>query len=184
MANTFLSEKGYKMGISLVEDGQVEEIHRIYDRAIEKVGADHVDDFLLIPTDIAVAEKIDESAPRKIVPVDSIGDNETALDIGDETIERFVSVIENAGTVLWNGPLGYSTLPEFAHGSARIALALATHPNIVSIIGGGDTADFVLHWDSRKGKSFSHISTGGGAGLELLAGKKLPGVESLLDARG
>jgi phosphoglycerate kinase len=117
------------------------------------------------------------------VSVNSIADNELALDIGDQTIERFCDVIAAAGTVIWNGPVGYSTLPVFAHGSARIAMELATHPKTTSIIGGGDTAEFVLKWDGHDGQSFTHVSTGGGAGLELMAGEKLPGVESLLDAR-
>lgn len=183
MANTFLAEKGYQIGKSVSEPGQEATLHRIYDQAVEKVGAEQVDEFIMTPSDVAVATEMSPVAKRKVVPVGNIGADEMALDIGDETIERYIGVIESAGTVLWNGPLGYSTLPEFAHGSARLALALATHPNTVSIIGGGDTADFVLHWDAQKGASFTHVSTGGGAGLELLAGKKLPGVESLLDAR-
>jgi len=93
-----------------------------------------------------------------------------------------VRTINGAGTVIWNGPLGYTELPEFAHGSARLALALATQPETTSIIGGGDTADFVLKWDGEGGKSFTNVSTGGGAGLELMAGEKLPGVECLLDS--
>ncbi|HEV7930166.1 MAG TPA: phosphoglycerate kinase, partial [Nitrosospira sp.] len=87
-----------------------------------------------------------------------------------------------AKTVIWNGTLGVAELPAFAHGSARLALTLATHPGITSIVGGGDTADFVLGWDARAGESFTHVSTGGGASLELMAGEKLPGIESLLDA--
>ena len=89
----------------------------------------------------------------------------------------------NSSTVIWNGTLGYAELPAFAHGSARLALSLATQPHTTSIIGGGDTADFVLKWDSADGASFSHVATGGGASLELMAGEKLPGIESLLDAR-
>jgi phosphoglycerate kinase len=108
--------------------------------------------------------------------------NDIALDIGDESIERVVHAAEQAKTVVWNGTLGYAELPNFAHGSARLALTLATHPDITSIVGGGDTADFVLNWDARKGESFTHVSTGGGASLELMAGEKLPGIESLLDA--
>ena len=84
--------------------------------------------------------------------------------------------------MVWNGTMGYAELPQFAHGSARIALALASQPETVSVIGGGDTADFVLHWDSQKGGSFSHVSTGGGASLELMAGEPMPGIEALLDA--
>ena len=94
-----------------------------------------------------------------------------------------VEAVADAKTVIWNGTLGYAELPAFAHGSARLALSLATQPDTTSIIGGGDTADFVLKWDSKNGESFSHVSTGGGASLELIAGDKLPGIESLLDAR-
>jgi len=126
---------------------------------------------------------VTDSAVRKNVSIHDVGTNEMALDIGDETIERYVKQIQSARTVIWNGTLGLAELPEFAHGSARIALALAVHPHVVSIIGGGDTADFALHWDSKNGASFTHVSTGGGASLELMSGEKLPGIESLLDAR-
>ena len=104
------------------------------------------------------------------------------LDIGPVSAKALAEIISNAGTVVWNGPVGVSEFKNFSHGSARLALSLATHPEIASIIGGGDTADFVLKWDVKKGGSFTHVSTGGGAGLELMAGKKLPGIESLLDA--
>jgi phosphoglycerate kinase len=118
------------------------------------------------------------------VTLDSVAPDDIALDIGDDSIDTAVALIEKAKTVVWNGTLGYATIPNFAHGSARVALALATHLDVTSIIGGGDTADFVLKWDSRQGESFTHVSTGGGASLELMAGKKLPGVQSLLDAKG
>ena len=146
------------------------------------MGEQVVDDFLLIPRDVAVAHKISADDERRIVSANEVADNDIVLDIGDGTIERYVKVLEKAGTVIWNGPVGYSELNNFAHGSARVALALATHPKVVSIVGGGDTADFVLKWDGQDGTSFTHVSTGGGAGLELMAGKKLPGVEALLDA--
>ena len=134
--------------------------------------------------DLAVATKVDEGERRHNQQLDRIKTDEMALDIGDETIEKFSSIVVNAKTVVWNGPLGVDELREFSHGSARMALALAMHPEIESIVGGGDTADFVLKWDAKKGGSFSHVSTGGGASLDLMAGKKLPGVESLLDAHG
>jgi hypothetical protein len=122
------------------------------------------------------------SQGAKVVAVSDISEGVMALDIGDDSIESMVKVIQAAKTVIWNGPLGYSEVPAFAHGSARLALALATQPDTLSVVGGGDTADFVLKWDGAEGASFGHISTGGGAGLDLMAGKKLPGVESLLDA--
>lgn len=182
MANTFLSYKGYSMGVSKVEPDQKATLDGIYAAAHQKAG-DAVDDLVVLPTDAAVAHGMDASEKRVSKPVDHIHTDEMALDVGDDTIEKYVSIINAAGTVIWNGPLGMDELVEFSHGSARIALALATHPSIESIVGGGDTADFVLKWDAKKGGSFSHVSTGGGASLDLMAGEKLPGVESLLDAR-
>ncbi len=180
MANTFLAAKGLPTGASKIEKDQSEVVDHIY-AAIKKKTNDP--DFLLLPSDVAVAKSIDDTSERTVKSVKSVEDDDISLDIGDETIERYVREIEKAGTVIWNGPLGYTELPSFAHGSARAALALATNPSITSIIGGGDTADFVLKWDARMGGSFTHVSTGGGASLELMAGNRLPGVEGLLDAR-
>jgi phosphoglycerate kinase len=182
MANTFLAYKGYSVGASKVETDQKETLDKIYADARDKVG-DKVDEFILLPTDVAVAPTVDADQKRTIRPVQGIQPDDKALDIGDVSIEQFASIASQAATVIWNGPLGVDELPEFSHGSARLCLALATHPDITSIIGGGDTADFVLKWDGDGGKNFTHISTGGGASLDLMAGKKLPGVESLLDAR-
>jgi phosphoglycerate kinase len=182
MANTFLAYKGYTLGKSRVEEGMNETVAGIYKAAKAKVGEDKLDDFLVLPTDLAVAKSVDASQKRHNVPLDAIESDDIALDMGDRTIEHIVAVVETAKTVIWNGTLGVAELPEFAHGSARLALTLATHPDITSIIGGGDTADFVLDWDARGGESFTHVSTGGGASIELMAGEKLPGIESLLDA--
>ena len=182
MANTFLAYKGLKMGKSIYEPNETAILDQIYTTAQAKVGEGNVDEFIILPTDLAVAKSIDETQKRRTIPADQLTDDDIALDIGEASTERLVRLVEKAKTVIWNGTLGYSTLPNFAHASARLALSLATHPDITSIIGGGDTADFVLHWDSRGGKSFTHVSTGGGASLDLMAGKKLPGVESLLDA--
>lgn len=183
MANTFLGYKGYDMGKSVRENNLSGTIDRIYAAESKKVGQE-VDKFIVLPTDVAVANAISLNEKRDNKAVDSLAADDIALDIGDVTIETFSKAVLEAKTVIWNGTLGYATLPEFAHGSARVALALATHPEITSVIGGGDTVDFVIDWDARKGESFSHVSTGGGASLELMAGEKLPGVESLLDAKG
>lgn len=182
MANTFLAARGVPMGKSKYEADQGQEIERIYALAQRRAGRGAEDTFIELPTDVVVAVSPDDKNAR-VVSVDAIGENDMALDIGPQTIDAFTSILANAATVIWNGTLGYAEKDQFAHGSARVALELATHPGIVSVIGGGDTADFVLHWDSRAGGSFTHVSTGGGASLELMAGKKLPGVESLLDAR-
>lgn len=181
MANTILKYKGMNVGASKVEENQTETLDRLYEVARAKAG-DNVDNYVILPSDVAVATEFKDTAARIVRNLDAVQDNELALDIGDKTIERYCQVIEAAGTVIWNGPVGVSEFKNFSHGSARLALSLATHPEIASIIGGGDTADFVLKWDVKKGGSFTHVSTGGGAGLELMAGKKLPGIESLLDA--
>lgn len=182
MANNFLAYKGISVGASRVEAGQREVLDSIYKVARQKVGK-NVDDFIILPGDVAVATSISASASRKSVDVEQIQNDEIALDIGDRFITQMVGEVKSAGTVIWNGPLGYVELPEFAHGTAKLALALASRPETVSIIGGGDTAGFVLRWDGRAGKGFTHVLTGGGASLELMAGNKLPGVESLLDGR-
>lgn len=181
MSNTFLEYKGHKMGSSKLEEGEDKVLDKIYLAAHEKLETS-IDDFIILPDDVAVAEEVSEKAHRKNVKLGNLAEKEIALDIGDVSIERMVEEISKAKTVIWNGTLGYAEFPEFAHGSARLALSLATQPETTSIIGGGDTADFVLKWDGKGGESFTHVSTGGGASLELMAGKKLPGIESLLDA--
>jgi 3-phosphoglycerate kinase len=181
MANTFLQYKGHDMGGSMIERDQAPVLDGIYQAAHEKLDTS-IDDFIILPTDVAVATEIDENAKRRNVKLGNLDTKDKALDIGDASIERVAEEVAKAKMVIWNGTLGYAELPEFAHGSARLALTLATHPEIDSIIGGGDTADFALKWDGNGGESFTHVSTGGGASLELMAGKKLPGVESLLDA--
>jgi hypothetical protein len=181
MANTFLKYKGVDVGASKVETDQDATLDKIYAAARKKVG-DATDDFILLPTDVAVAKSVDADQPREERAIDGIASNELALDIGSKTIDRYCSELEAAQSVIWNGTMGMAELQNFAHGSARVALTLATHPKITSIVGGGDTADFVLKWDAKEGGSFTHVSTGGGASLDLMAGKKLPGIESLMDA--
>lgn len=182
MANTILAHRGVAMGASKVEADQGAVIDDLYAAATAKVGAERVNELIILPSDVAVAAKIDQTEPRREVAVSAIETMDMALDIGSNSSDAIAAIIDKAQTVIWNGTLGMAELPNFSHGSARLALTLAAHPQITSIIGGGDTADFVLHWDARKGASFSHVSTGGGASLELMAGDKLPGIESLLDA--
>ena len=185
MANTFLKFKRYDMGKSLVESDQDEILREIYDLAAAKVGPENVDDFLILPKDLAVSTSIDDPDQiRREVSVDKIADDEMALDIGTQAIDQFCDIISTAKTIIWNGPMGIAEKEVFSIGSARIALAIAANNEDVSIVGGGDTADFVLKWSGGDESSFTHISTGGGASMELMSGKKLPGVESLLDAYG
>lgn len=182
MANTFLRYRGYNIGKSLTEDGVEDVLRSIYEVAEQKVGKDKVDDFIILPIDVAVGIATEAGARRMEVSREQVGSNELILDIGQKTMELFAKQLVGAKTVVWNGPLGYTELSQFAHGSARLALEIATHPEINSIVGGGDTADFVLNWDANGGKSFSHVSTGGGASLELMAGDPMPGLESLMPA--
>ena len=179
MANTFLAYKGHHMGASMVEENQHKTLDKIYLAAHKKVEGS-VEDFIILPTDVSVAKTPTQTAIRHNVTLGNVAKGDNALDIGDSSIERMVKEVAKAGTVIWNGTMGYATIPAFSHSSARLALELATHKEKTSIIGGGDTADFVLNWGEAE--NFSHVSTGGGAALDLMAGKKLPGVESLLNA--
>ncbi|MDN5819511.1 MAG: phosphoglycerate kinase, partial [bacterium] len=180
MANTFLAETGDSMGASKVETDQFSTVKSIK-KSVTNKQAD--DDFMLLPTDVAVAKQIEPSAKRSSVAADKLANDDIALDIGDATITDFKQAVAQAKTIIWNGTLGYAEIPAFAKGSAAIASEIVKNKSATSIIGGGDTADFVRHWDSKGGASFSHVSTGGGASLDLMAGKKLPGIEALLDAR-
>lgn len=184
MANTFLRYRGYAIGASKAETDQDAVLDEIYRNAVEKVGAAQVDEFLRLPSDVAIAREPRANSVRREVMVGEVEADMKMLDIGTQTIEQFAKVIANAKTVIWNGPLGYAESKTFAIGSARTAMAIAQNEKVTSIVGGGDTADFVLKWDGHDGASFTHVSTGGGASMELMAGKKLPGVESLLDAYG
>ncbi|HET6622869.1 MAG TPA: phosphoglycerate kinase [Candidatus Saccharimonadales bacterium] len=176
MANTFLTDKGVDIGASLSETDLQDVIRLIY-----KAAGDQTDK-LILPEDVAVGKTTDQAEPRREVELDQIAADDKILDIGPKTIEKVAAAVDTAKTVVWNGTLGYAELDQFAHGSARTALELARRRGQVeSIIGGGDTADFVINWDANHGASFSHVSTGGGASLELMAGQKLPGVEALLD---
>ncbi|HRQ86776.1 MAG TPA: phosphoglycerate kinase [Candidatus Saccharibacteria bacterium] len=181
MANTFLNYKGFAMRSSLLERNQEAVLDKIYRKAQKKLDKNQsIEDFIILPSDVAVSKEIEQSAKRKVVKLGDLEPRELALDIGDASIERMVEVVSKAKTVIWNGTLGCATIPAFAHGSARLALTLATN-NATSLIGGGDTADFVVEWSGGDLSQFTHVSTGGGASLELMAGEKLPGIECLLD---
>ncbi len=181
MANNFLEYLKLPIGRSLYEPGLDATVAKILKKAKDKYGVDARENFQ-IPVDVAVAEHGEPTDPRVEMSPKHVGETAKILDIGSKSINRAVKLIENAGTVIWNGTVGMAEQPNFAHGSARIALALAQNPQITSVIGGGDTADFVRNWDSLGGGSFSHVSTGGGASLELMAGETLPGIAALLPA--
>ena len=172
MANTFLKATGLDVGDSLVEDDKLDLAQQLFQRAAN---------LLMLPTDAAIADAFIPDARRKIVPVDAVPAGWCILDIGPATIDQFRDALTGAQTVVWNGPMGVFEFPQFAQGTLAIAQSLAqiTQQGGRSIIGGGDSAAAV-HQLGLASK-MSHISTGGGASLEFLEGKRLPGVEVLDD---
>jgi len=182
MANTFLKYQGYNIGKSVHEDGLDDVVKHIYALAEKKVGREALDDFIVLPTDVAVTTDISPKSRRAVVSIADVHPDEYIVDMGSESISMAVNAVNGAGTVVWNGTLGVAEIPQFSYGSARMALALASQPDTTTVVGGGDTADFVLHWDVNKGASFAHVSTGGGASIDLMAGEPMPGIEALLDA--
>lgn len=174
MAYTFLAANGYEVGTSLLEADQVEAVKGYIAKAAEK-GIE-----LVIPVDTMVADafpsKDNPTPERKVVPSSEIPAGWMGLDIGPQTIELFMSKVVDARTVVWNGPMGVFEVPEFATGTLEVAKAIADS-DAFSVIGGGDSAAAVRQLGLEDG--FSHISTGGGASLELLEGKTLPGLAVL-----
>jgi phosphoglycerate kinase len=173
MAYTFFKSRGIPVGKSLVEEDKLDEA-----RAIE-ADAKARDVQLLLPVDHVVAAKIDASAPTEVIAIDSpaIGDR-MGLDIGPRTIEAYTTALRDAKTVVWNGPMGVFEVDAFAAGTNAIARAVAAVQG-TTIIGGGDSIAAVKK--AGIADKITHISTGGGASLEFLGGRKLPGVEALTD---
>ncbi|HWQ13845.1 MAG TPA: phosphoglycerate kinase [Roseiflexaceae bacterium] len=172
MANTFLLAQGAKMGDSLVEPDAVDTARRLLEEA-ERRGVR-----LLLPIDLVVADAFSADANRKVVPAREVPDGWRALDIGPETVRQFTEVIRGARTVIWNGPMGVFELAPFAAGTRAIAQAMAECQGM-TIVGGGDSVAAVEQ--AGLADRMRHISTGGGASLELLEGKELPGVAALND---
>jgi phosphoglycerate kinase len=170
MANTFLKADGYDVADSLVEDRSLDTARSLIQRAGHK---------LVLPVDVTVADRFDASAFSQVVPVSAVPPRWRILDIGPRTLELFHERLANARTVVWNGPMGVFEFAKFAQGTEAVARILAALPGATTIVGGGDSAAAV----KRAGLAgqMSHISTGGGASLEFLEGKTLPGVAALLD---
>jgi phosphoglycerate kinase len=176
MAYTFLKAQGQQVGKSLVEEDKVDLARQLLqDAKARKVK-------LLLPVDHIVADKIDVNAAVQTVKRGQpIPANLMALDIGPETVEEFAEEVSRARTIVWNGPMGVFEVAPFAKGTFKIAHAVAENVAAISIVGGGDSVAAV-HAAGVADK-ITHISTGGGASLEFLEGKKLPGVEALTDKR-
>ncbi len=172
MANTFLLAQSHSVGDSLVEQNSVATAKDLIGKA-EQRGVN-----LMLPSDAVIADAFDNAANTQTVSVDAVPDGWRILDIGPETVQQYSDVVKNAKTVIWNGPMGVFEMPKFAEGTRAIAQALADS-SATSIIGGGDSVAAVEQMGLAD--KMSHISTGGGASLELLEGKELPGVAALND---
>jgi phosphoglycerate kinase len=170
MAFTFLKSMGMNVGKSLVEDELLKTAREILEAAHKK-GVK-----VYLPVDCVIADKIDPSAQTKIVPVEKIGQDWMGLDIGPATITRFGEALKDAKTVLWNGPMGVFEMEPFSRGTMEMVRNIV-NSGAVSVVGGGDT-QLAVHKSGQADK-ITYISTAGGAFLELLEGKKLPGVEAL-----
>ena len=171
MAFTFLKAKGYEVGDSLLEVDRLEEVNNLINSASDKKVE------IVLPVDVVISKTLDATSPIAIVDADKIPVGEKGLDIGPKTIELFSAKLKDAKTIVWNGPMGVFEVKEFANGTKEIAQNLSQSTGY-TVVGGGDSAAAIrlLGIDESK---FDHISTGGGASLELLEGKVLPGLKVL-----
>ena len=172
MAYTFIKAMGHGIGNSLLEADKLDYALEMIEKAKKKNVR------LLLPVDTAIGNEFKADCEKKIVPVDAIPDGWMGLDIGPETVKLFSDAIKSAKTVVWNGPMGVFEFEAFAEGTKAVAKALA-ESGAVTIVGGGDSAAAVEQLGFAD--KMTHISTGGGASLEFLEGRELPGVACLLD---
>lgn len=173
MANTFFRARGLPMGDSLVEEEVLETARSLLEKSGNK---------LVLPADVVIADAFDNDAARKTITVEGgVPNGWRALDIGPQTLEMFAGILGNARTIVWNGPMGVFEMPHFAEGTFAVARMLAdqTQRGATTIIGGGDSV--AAAEQSGLAEQITHISTGGGASLELLEGKLLPGLAALED---
>ncbi len=169
MANTFLKAEGYELGDSLVEDNAIEQARELLLCCSGK---------LMLPVDVVVADAFSNDANSQIVTVGQIKPGWRALDIGPHTVEKYRNQLQNARMIVWNGPMGVFEFPKFAVGTREIAKAIA-ESGAISVIGGGDSVAAIEQ--AGLADRITHISTGGGASLEFLEGKTLPGIAALPD---
>lgn len=172
MAFTFLKAKGYEIGKSLLEEDKIELAKGLIEKANEKNVK------LMLPVDVVVAKEFKNDTEYRTVSVDSIPEDMMGLDIGEETVKLFTEEVKNGKTIVWNGPMGVFEMDNFAKGTYAIAKAMA-ESEAITIVGGGDSASAVEK--SGYADKMTHISTGGGASLEFLEGKVLPGIATISD---
>jgi phosphoglycerate kinase len=168
MCFTFLAAQGHEVGDSLLEADQIANCKRFLDESGDKI---------VLPVDVVVAEDVKDDAPTQVVAADAIPVGTKGLDIGPESVRQFAAALTDAETVFWNGPMGVFEVAPFAAGTKGVAAAVAASPGL-SVVGGGDSAAAVRQLGLDP-NAFGHISTGGGASLEYLEGKELPGVAVL-----
>ncbi|MEN4013535.1 MAG: phosphoglycerate kinase [Chloroflexota bacterium] len=169
MANTFFKAQGYPMGDSLVEEEALDTARQLLAEGKDKIR---------LPVDVVVADKFEAEANSSVMQTGAVADGWRILDIGPETVASYAKVIAGAGTVVWNGPMGVFEFPKFSAGTYGVAKAVAGS-NAVSVIGGGESVAAINQ--SGLAEKITHISTGGGASLEMLEGLELPGVAALAD---
>ena len=175
MSATFLKAAGLEVGSSMVEDDHLGTASDLI-AAAGRGGPD-----LLLPVDLVVASSFAESAPRRTVEAEAVPAGWTIMDIGPQTRERFSRALKGSGTVLWNGTMGVFEWQPFAAGTVAVAETLAGLEDVVTVVGGGSTAEAV--WSLGLAEKMTHVSTGGGASLEFLEGRVLPGVAALMDRK-
>ena len=177
MANTFLKAQGYEIGDSLFEEGKVDVARDLLTKAHQR------DLKFLLPTDVVIADRFAADATSKVVAIDQVSRGWRIMDIGPETITAFSRALQDAQTIVWNGSLGVAEMPAFARGTVALIEILAerTKDGATTIIGGGDSAAVVDQVGAAD--QMTHVSTGGGASLELLEGRVLPGVAALQDKK-
>ena len=169
MANTFLAARGFNIGKSLVEADKLDMAKALMDKGGAKI---------VLPVDAIIADKFDANAQNQVVAADAVPGDWLILDIGPKTVDAFAKIIAGAKTIVWNGPMGVFEMPKFAEGTFAVAKCLA-QSGATTIICGGDSASAVEH--AGLADKMTHISTGGGASLEFLEGRVLPGVAALQD---
>ena len=169
MPFTFYKALGYNTGLSIVDDESIDFCKKIYEENKDKI---------ILPTDLIVATSISNESSTKLVDATSISNNDIGVDIGVSTLNKYKSILSNAKTIIWNGPVGVFEIPNFSNGTRKLVQMLSLSKAKI-VIGGGDSISALnkFGFDNKN----AHISTGGGASLEMLEGKKLPGLEAISD---
>lgn len=173
MCFTMLRARGYRVGASRVEEDQVEEVRALLDSPLG--------DKVVLPVDVVAGKEFDAATPHRVVPVGEIASDEMGLDIGPDTAGRYAAILSGAETIFWNGPMGVFEWPAFASGTRTLAAAIAAGDGY-SVVGGGDSVAALREFGLEG--AVSHLSTGGGAGLELIEQGSLPGLDALRGRHG